>query len=260
MSATPILTRDGDVWTPAPEAKGPFPGQHGGVVAGAMAAAMECLAVERGAGQPLSLHVHFLRPVLVAPVEVGAAIVREGRRVQILEAELRAEGKVSAMGRAVFGRERNISGLASPQVAPTEPAACPEAPFRPSIIKGVWLGDACEFRGSRDAITWVRLTCPLTLPPTPLAYVACLADCSSGTSKPDGFETPVVGDFPNADLSVHMAHLSDLPADAAWVGLEGSPRWHANGLGYTATKLHDHLGPFGQATQALLLNPVKEDS
>ena len=133
----------------------------------------------------------------------------------------------------------------------------PAAPFRPSFIEGAWLGDVCEFRGSGDAIVWVRLTCPLTLPPTPLAYVACLADWSSGTSKPDGFETPVVGSFPNADLSLHMARLPDLPADAAWVGLEGTPRWYANGLGYTATTLHDRLGPFGQAAQALLLNPVE---
>ena len=27
MSATLILTRDGDTWTPAPQAKGPFSGQ-----------------------------------------------------------------------------------------------------------------------------------------------------------------------------------------------------------------------------------------
>ena len=50
MAVSPILTRDGDVWAPAPEGKGPFAGQHGGVVAGAIAATMEGLAAERDAG------------------------------------------------------------------------------------------------------------------------------------------------------------------------------------------------------------------
>ncbi len=48
MAVSPILTRDGDVWAPAPEGKGPFAGQHG--VAGAIAATMEGLAAERDAG------------------------------------------------------------------------------------------------------------------------------------------------------------------------------------------------------------------
>ena len=69
MTGPPLLSRDGNVWTPAPEAKGPFPGLHGGSGAGAM----EGLAAERDAGQPLSLHAHFLRPVPVAPGEVRAS-------------------------------------------------------------------------------------------------------------------------------------------------------------------------------------------
>ena len=257
MALSPILTRDGGVWTPAPEARGPFAGQHGGCVTGAMVATMESMAAERGAGQPLSLHASFLRPVPVAPVEVKTTVVREGERVLVIAAELFADGKLSAQSRVIFGQALDIPGLEEPAPAPAEPTEHPEVYLRPTNAAGPWLGDATEFRKTREGMYWLRLTRPLVATEAPLAYAAALADFSTGLSRPDGWEKPVVGAFPNADISVHLVRPPEL-ADGGWVGLGSAAQWSPRGLGFTETTLHDRRGRFGSCVQAVVLMPQEE--
>ncbi|MGQ0662486.1 MAG: thioesterase family protein [Pseudomonadota bacterium] len=255
-SSAPILSRHGRSFLPVPEAGGPFGGLHGGPVAAALALAMEDLVHGRHGLQPLALHVQLLRPTPLKAFEVDAGIVREGRRVLVLGAELRAADKVSATATAVFGRPQDIPGLAAPAAQAGAPEACLVVMVRPPEFRGVWFGDVCEFRRRSAGFMWVRMTRPLAHAPTPLAYIAALADWSTGTSKPDGFERPVVGAFPNADLTVHLARLPDLAAGEEWVGLDGTPRWMPNGLGITATVIHDRRGAIGQACQAVVLSPA----
>lgn len=253
MTLVPLLVRDGAALVPAPEAKGPFPGVHGGVVCGALASAMEALAAERAAGQPLSLAVNLMRAVAVAPFAVAARIVREGGRALVLEAELTAEGKACAMARALFAKPLAIPRLKAPRGAPADPARCPPFDFDVTYVEGTWLRHACDFRRGGDII-WTRLLRPLVLPETPLARVACLADWSTGITRPDGHdEDRAVASFPNLDLTIHLARLP--AADDGWVGLAGTPYWQPSGLGITETTLHDSAGVIGQASQSVLLFP-----
>jgi hypothetical protein len=257
MTAPPILTSKGGVWTPAPEARGPFAGQHGGCVITAMVAPMETMAAESGAGQPLSLYASFLRPVPLAPVEVETSVVREGERVLVISAELFADGKLSAQARVIFSHALAIPGLEEPALEPAEPTVHPEVFFHPVNGKGPWLGDATEFRKAPDGTYWMRLTRPLVATEAPLAYAATLADYSTGLSRPDGWEKPVIGAFPNADISVHLARPPEL-ADGGWVGLGSESHWSPRGLGFTETTLHDRRGRFGRCVQAVVLMPVEK--
>ncbi len=53
-------------------------------------------------GSTIDLNVQFLRPVAPGPVEVLARMVRQGRSVAFLEAELEAAGKPSVRATASF--------------------------------------------------------------------------------------------------------------------------------------------------------------
>lgn len=53
-------------------------------------------------GSTIDLNVSFLRPVKPGPVEVLARMIRQGRSVAFLEAELEAEGKIGARATASF--------------------------------------------------------------------------------------------------------------------------------------------------------------
>ncbi len=53
-------------------------------------------------GGTIDLNVSFLRPVKPGPVEVLARMIRQGRSVAFLEAELEAAGKLGARATASF--------------------------------------------------------------------------------------------------------------------------------------------------------------
>jgi hypothetical protein len=86
-----IFVREGELFTPTEHARGPWdPGAlHGGAPAALIAAAFE--RMQPGAELPFArLSFEFLRPVPMAPLRLSTRISRPGRRVQVLEAELKA--------------------------------------------------------------------------------------------------------------------------------------------------------------------------
>ena len=89
-----IFIPEGDGrYTPTEYARGPWDprAQHGGAPATLIAGAFE--RMQPGAELPFArLSFSFLRPVPLAPLTLSTRIVRPGRRVQELEAELRAVG------------------------------------------------------------------------------------------------------------------------------------------------------------------------
>ena len=233
------------------EAKGPFPGQHGGAVAGVMAAAIEQHAAGRDFGIGLKFSLHLLRPVPIAPVRVTIREEHTGSRLSVLGAEMTIEDKRYAFAHAVFVRTAATPGLTGASHAPQDPTRLPA--YRISSYSGEpWFWDTLECRrDTRAGVFWVRQLMPVADPLTALAQVAALADWSSGLSRPDSLERPLVDAFPNADLSVH---LSRAPR-GDWIGLRGNPAWNANGTGLTDTELLDAHGAIGRCCQSIVLVP-----
>ena len=96
MTASPVCTFDGTHWVPGPLAKGPFPGLHGGVVGGLLAAEMEKTSHENGGGMGLQMSLSLLRPTPMEPVAISVRTLRQGRRSLQLSSELVADGKTCA--------------------------------------------------------------------------------------------------------------------------------------------------------------------
>lgn len=78
---------------------------HGGLVATALDMAASCalatLLAEGEGRATVDLNVHFLERV-TGPVEVSATVRRRSKRTAVIDIELTSEGKISALGRAVF--------------------------------------------------------------------------------------------------------------------------------------------------------------
>ncbi len=92
--AESVFVPDGEGrYTPTEYARGPWDprAQHGGAPATLIAGAFE--RMQPGGELPLArLSFSFLRPVPLAPLRLSTRIVRPGRRVQELEAQLRVAG------------------------------------------------------------------------------------------------------------------------------------------------------------------------
>lgn len=98
---------------------------------------------------------------------------------------------------------------------------------------------------------WLRLLVPVVpgRAPSLVERVVAAADYgSAGTSARLDFQS---WSFMNADLVVSLSR----PPAGEWIGLECEGLLSRTGTGLSVTSIHDELGPLGQSSQSILLEP-----
>lgn len=246
MTASPVCTFDGTHWVPGPLAKGPFPGLHGGVVGGLLAAEMEKTSIENGGGTGLQMSLSLLRPTPMVPVLVSVRVLRQGRRSLQLSAELIADGKICAVASAQFLTPEILPFLDEQPVDRVPVAG--ESFDVGRTMDQPWFADACEMRREEGGRVWLRHLNPVVECMGPLGRVLSLADWATGLSRPDWADAENVI-FPNPEITIHLHR----PPAGGWIGVESKPFWNATGLGITASDLYDEAGFIGRATQPVVL-------
>lgn len=265
-SADAIYVRDGGRLVPTDRARGPWDpqAQHGGAPAALLAAEAERVDVPGASGASLAvarLTVELLRPVPMAPLAATARVLRPGRRVALVQAEL-ATGDGTVVARATALRIRREAG-ATPEVQPpgTVPPARrpdPQAATAPSAAAAPTFGaDGMEIRFAHGEFTepgpataWMRLRVPLVAgqPTSPLARAVAVADFGNGISAALPWADWV---FINPDLTVYV----DRPPTGEWVSIASSTTVRSDGTGRSDSVLGDEAGPIGRAAQALYVAP-----
>jgi hypothetical protein len=238
--------------------RGPWdPGaQHAGPPAALLGRELEQLP-EAEDFQVCRITFEILRPVPIGPVEVGAWIVRPGRRVQMLEAELRVGGEVLMMARAWRLRT-------APVDLPVEAAAIPSGPSLPSEPGPASFFPTGESEGYHTAMevrftaggfveigpatAWLRMRHPLVgdEPPSPLQRVLVAADVGNGISAAVDFRRFV---FVNVDLTVQLERLPR----GEWVCVDALTLPRERGNATAESVLSDETGRLGRALQTLLV-------
>ncbi len=272
-SATARSRRPGrEDFLPTEHARGPWDKRalHGGAPAALITAAFE--RMEPGAELRIArLGFEFLRPIPLGPLSLSTRIVRPGRRVQELTAQLHSGGELVCRASAMRVREVP-SGL--PAAAPVEEAASsptasdgneampgPEEgtavrfalddasgpSFAASAMEMRWLENAGVLGPAR---VWMRLRHPLIAgeEPTPLARLAATADFGNGVSAALPFERYL---FINADLTIHLHRQPR----GEWIGMDARTLLDAGGSGLAESVLHDVHGPVGRGFQTLVVEP-----
>jgi hypothetical protein len=254
-------------YEPTEHARGPWDPRalHGGAPAALIARAFE--RTEPSTELELArLGFEFLRPVPLAPVTVTTRIVRNGRRVQELVAELTADlggtGATELVCRASALRLQPVpgglpgSGQAPPAAMPgrehgrTVEYALNRAAGTSLATSGMemsWLNDPW---GLGPGKVWMRLHHPLLPdePPTPLVRAVATADFGNGVSAELPFEDYL---FINADLTIHLWRQPR----GEWIGLDAQTLLQDRGTGIAESVLHDEHGAVGRAFQTLVVQP-----
>ena len=252
--------RDGDLFRATELTRGPWdPGsQHAGPPAALLGYALEGLP-ESGDFQVGRVTFEILGPVPIAPVRVGARVVRPGRRVQLLEAELSdAGGEVLMRARAWRIRKGEVEVPPEALVAaepPPPPDRAHEASFFPieqehgyhsamevRFVSGGWLEPG-------PATVWLRMRQPLVAgeEPTPLQRSLVVADVGNGVSASLDFSRFL---FINVDLTVQLERM---PA-GEWIGIDAVTLPQPSGVGSSDSVLFDGEGRIGRALQTLLIS------
>jgi acyl-coenzyme A thioesterase PaaI-like protein len=253
-------------YEPTEHARGPWdPGAlHGGAPAALITAAFE--RAEPGAELPIArLGFEFLRPIPFTPLTLSTRVVRAGKRVQELAAELTAlgsDGGEQLICRASALRVQAVPADLPPGTLPAQEtmrppeqgksipfALNPDAytSFASTAMEMRWLDDPWALGPGR---VWMRLRHPLLPgePLTPLARLAATADFGNGVSAALPFDKYL---FINADLTIHLQR----PPHGEWIGLDARTLLHGGGTGLSESVLHDESGPVGRAFQTLVVQP-----
>ena len=254
LSDEPIFRRDGDRFVPSEHTRGPWDpdAQHGGAPAALLAEALRAdgMLVAR-------LTYEFLGPVPLVPLQVDVRVVRPGRRLQLLEADLLADGEpvVRASASRLAAGGVTLPADADARAVPGGgPAAAGHSPFPGEATDATGFHrTAMEIRfapgsdyGRGPALAWFRFARPLIDDerPSPLALVAAAADFGNGVSRVLDFTSHV---FVNVDLTIHLQREPTGP----WVLLDARTGIDAQGTGLAASTLYDERGPIGLAAQSL---------
>jgi Thioesterase-like superfamily len=253
--------RDGDLFRATELTRGPWdPGaQHAGPPAALLGHAIEQLPDTAGF-QVGRVTFEILRSVPIAPARVEARVVRPGRRVQMVEAELSdAGGEVLMQARAWLIRTSKLE-LPGEALVASQPPPPPEkgsaAGFFPTEQEHGY-HSAMEVRFAAGgflepgpATAWLRMRQPLVAgeEPTPLQRVLVAADVGNGISAALDFRRYL---FINVDLTVQLERMPK----GEWVGVDAVTLPRPSGMGTAESTLFDvGNGRIGRGLQTLLIS------
>jgi hypothetical protein len=258
--AQALFVPHGDGWAPTELSRGPWDAGslHGGPVAALMVRELE--RIEAPAAMRLArVTVELLRPVPLQPLQLTASVLRPGRKVALVEAELRvaSDGTPLALARGLRIREAEVDfpdpGDAEVPELPAEPDApigtLPGAPiaYHSHGVEHRFLRGSFGVPG--PMFDWTRLRVPVVPgeEPTPWQRAVAVADFGNGLSALLPFDGTSL--FVNPDLTVH---LSRAPV-GEWIGLDASTRTSSSGIGLAETDIWDLTGRLGRGLQSLYL-------
>jgi hypothetical protein len=205
-------------------------------------------------GHVVRVSVDVLGPVPVAEVAVSTQVLRSGRSVELVQAELHAGGRVAA--RATAWRVLDVPlDLPEHPRRETDPPPMPEAE---SPLPAGWGGGylhAMEWRQAHGqwgppgaAAVWGRMRYPLVAgeEPTGMQRLMAIADSGNGVSHVLPFEEWL---FINPDLTVHVAR----EPSGEWICLDAATTVSDRGFGLAASRLFDRDGLVARGAQSLFI-------
>jgi len=260
-SSTAFFAADGDAFVPAPIARGPW----GDTISGNYLGGLLGYVLERDAGdpdfQPTRLTVDMFRPAALAPVRVDTSVVRQGRRIKLVDAFVIQGDVVVARGTGLFlrrGEQPDDEIFTTPVPMPPVPPVPDEIPAglttliwtfgKENRAPGPAFGlEAWQTSGPKHI--WVRDLCTLVegVPLSPFTRAAMAGDMASSLTHfgPSGLR------FINADYTLSLSRLPE----GDYLGLAALIHTSHAGIATGVATLSDEFGPIGSATANALSNP-----
>jgi hypothetical protein len=212
--------------------------------------------------QVVRFTVDLFRPVPISPLSVETVVRRDGKRIQVVDAYLKADGlevgRVSVL--KIRTAELPFEPLPLEWAAPPPPEEVPVFEWDDNFGDRGRLArfhhNAVEIRSVDGSfgipgpgLSWFRLLVEVVEDeqPTPFVRLATLADLSNGNSQSID---PHLWLFVNPDITLYSHRL---PVDE-WVGMRSLARQHRTGIGMADTLVFDREGPLGRINQAQLLD------
>lgn len=189
--------------------------------------------------------------------EIVTTMLRPGRTIELVQAELVADGRVAVRAAAWRMLRSDTSAIAAIEDERMPGVAQASGPLDLSHWSGGYI-QSIDVRSLPDHApgrgrAWLRPRHPL-LAGVPFSNLARLIGVTDTTNGIATRVKPGAGGyaFPNLDLQLHLYRAPE----GEWLGLQNSVSFGDDGIGLTSTVLHDETGPFGRAEQILTLRAL----
>lgn len=236
-------------------------GQHGGAVAALITGHVEERVPTLTPMEVSRVSLELFRVVPLTRLTVATAVVREGKRIQTVQAKLTdPSGIVLTLATVQRLRvaDRRVPDDAAPETTPFPgPEACPPVDFWRHADKVMFHSHALEFRlvegglaEKGPATVWARLTVPVVAgrTVTPAQRAALTGDFANGVSH----QLDDDWIYMNSDLTVGIAR----PPEGDWVAISANSLYHDRGRGLTHANLWDTRHRIGQSSQTLFVDRI----
>jgi hypothetical protein len=258
---TCFFVTDGEGYVPTSLARGPWgPSLSGNYIGGLLGRAVE-QEVDDAELQPARLTVDLLRPVALQPLRVHSSVVRDGRRLRLVDAVMTQNDVMVARASALFLRrgEHTEDGVWTTPVTmpaiPAEPAVLADDlpmllhSFGRDAVAGSPGVGVTEWRHDGQKFAWVRETKLLVddEPLSPFTRAVMAGDVTSSLTHwgTDGLQ------FINADYTITLSRLPD----GVYIGLASMTHYDHAGVATGVATLFDESGPIGSGMATALANP-----
>ena len=259
MTTLGFFTLDGERLVPEPHASSLWSAdqRHGVAAGGAMARAAEARLAERPDLAPVRFTVDLFRPVRMQPCELRTRVVREGRRLGLVDVELVQDDQTMARAATLFlapsepaaGRVWEPSDAQHPLEPPPEELAPPTDEPRPPYFAsdGRWTADFGDHQNAGRKSSW-NPAMPIVVGEraTPFQAAASVADGASLVSNwgEAGIE------HINTDLSLTLTRQPE----STEIGLVALDRTTHAGIASGVAAMFDRVGRCGTVTVTSLVN------
>ena len=251
-----FFTVDGDRLVPEPHAASLWSADqmHGVAAGGAMARAAEAALAHRADLVPVRFTVDLFRPVRMRPCELRTRVVREGRRLGLVDVELVQDGEAMARAATLFltptepaaGRVWEPDHDVSPPPADLAPPS--DEPHPPYFASdGRWTADFADHQNAGRKSSW-NPAMPIVVGerPTPFQAAASVAD---GASLVTNWGEAGIEHI-NTDLSLQLTRAPE----STEIGLVALDRTSHAGVVSGVAAMFDRAGRCGTVTVTSLVN------
>lgn len=253
-----LFESDGDALVPTGIARSMWSENqmHGVAVSGALARTIEgCVHDARRADlRPARMTVDLFRPAAMQPCRVTAEIVREGRRICLVDAVLTQDGERVARASAIFLKPSSSAEgavwqpIERPEPPPVDVAPISSEPRVPFFHSSAgWSQSFGDHQDSSRKASWnTGLPIVAGEAATPFQSVAAMAD---GASLVTNWGDRGV-EYINTDITVTLARAPE----GLEIGLAAVDRVEHDGIAVGTAAVFDRQGQLGTAVVTSLVN------
>lgn len=255
-----LFIQDGNVFTPTDKSLGPWGAGllHGGATAGLIGHALE-EASGRNELQFSRVSLDMFRPVPNSPLTIESRVVRDGKRVQLIDVSIIGNDKEVARGTGLKMLPTEIElpdGLSVSTETLPDPEGIPTASmmgnidadnFPPGLHFQLETKKISGFVAQGEGEAWFRMPIPVVdhKPMSSFVHMCLISDFGNGTGQ---IMVKNSAGSINTDIALYLHRIPE----SEWVGFSSKAHMQLNGIGVILTQLYDTQGPVGHISQAIM--------